>query len=214
MNYRKNSSGKETIVTKFLRERMVYESLFNREVKFVDTYFLQMLGVDFFVPDRYIFVDEKAAVNYVNAEFRNLVGDYVNTATNHRGWMADKESLTTHIMQEFIITNDSRNNDFRLEDILAVDIMVIDFFKLKRYLDKIGWGIDAACLILRYMNQHNMSLMHNKRDKNVELRISKGYREAPAFVRVKYDTLVNKIGARCFYVRCDGKISEGFYRRR
>lgn len=214
MKYKRNLSGKERIVSKFLLENRIYEQLFNSKVEFVTSPTLQKLGVDLFVPGKYIFVDEKAAVNYVNTNLRNLVGDYINLSNNHIGWMADKKSLTTYLMQEFIILKDNRDTaNFFVEDILAVDIMIIDFFKLRRYLDSIGWGIDAARILLKQMNSHGKTLLYNKRNHDVELRISKDYKESPAFVRVRYNVLVNKIRAQCFHAMYDGQLLAGFYRR-
>jgi len=211
MKYRQNQSGREVYVSNFLNNRGVYRKIFDEDIEPVYNVKLQKLGVDFFVPSRYIFIDEKAAVNYAGTNIRNMVGDYINLSNNNVGWMADKKSLTTHIMQEFIILKDnSKRKTFTESDIFAIDIMFIDFGRLRKYLNDINWDIDTAMEILRDMNDNNVSLRRNPIDSSVELRITNDLREKPAYVRIKKNTLVNKIGAELCHVTCDGEVNLGF----
>lgn len=213
MKYRKNLSGKEELVTKFLKKQNVYKTLFGK-VNFVSEAWIQKLGVDFYTPKKYVFVDEKAAVNYAGTGIRNVVGDYINLFNKHIGWMADKKALTTHLMQEFIILkdNDKRYN-YTDSDIFAIDIMFIDFSKLRHYLDSIGWDIDAALALLKTMDENNICEVINEEDKNVQLRITKDLKEKPGFIRIKRNTLINNIGAECISVTHKGLIREGFVPR-
>lgn len=192
MSVREYDEYCENIMSEFLLKNF-YNTLNPKSIQKINDKNLQIKGVDIILNlnDKIYYIDEKAAIRYVNLKTFALELSFIDKKGNTKiGWLLDKNKINDYFL--FVWINELYDDKiYNINSIKNVDVALVNKSKIFSYLNSIGWTVENLYNKNNNIRNKNDNRMGNIKKNKCKFSYSINLKEKPINILLPKETYIN-----------------------